>query len=73
MLTWQKKLSIMNNFPLSGYTALLDYEIWIGFNFLQGKYNRHISKKILWQNDHIPFVSKRHKYVWISHEDGIYV
>jgi hypothetical protein len=45
MLTWQKKFSIMNNFPLSGYTALVDYEIWIGFNILQGKYNRHTSRK----------------------------
>jgi hypothetical protein len=45
MLTSLKKLSIMDSFPLSAYTALVDYEIWIGFNFLQGKYNSHTSRK----------------------------
>lgn len=45
MLTWQKKLSIMNKFPLSGYTVLVDYEIWIGLNFLQGAYNMEYFQK----------------------------
>jgi hypothetical protein len=69
-LTWQKKSYIMSNLPLSGYTALVDYKIWISFNFSQGKYYRHTSReKILCQNEHVSFVSKHHKYTLICHED----
>jgi hypothetical protein len=60
MLTWRKKLSIMNKFLLSGHIPLLDYEIWIAFQFLRRHHNT--SNRILCHNAHASVVFTRAEY-----------